>query len=139
MDRFRRRGPHRYRDEEGKLWIDGDFFMGRFRTPPMPVRIAMTDRVTGLIRVLSMTGTAPGLTIDLVAINARWPDVIIFGPYEGPYSGNYRLLLDNGILSFEPAIDHNSPRIFTRRNFETTVLEITAGDDGSVVYTEIEL
>jgi hypothetical protein len=97
----------------------------------------MTDRTTGLVKVLSHTGTPRG--INLVERQTTWPDVTLYAAYEGPYNGNWRLYLDSGSLAFEAATDYNSSRILTRLNFDTTVLELTAAADGSIVYTEVTL
>lgn len=137
--------PHRRTDADGGLWIDGEFFMGRNRVPPMPVRMALVDRVTGIPLVLSDTGgTSPG--IQLVAIASTMRDVHIYDKQEGPYDGTWRLFLSNGVLAFErvaltgpggvPRESFASPLILTRNAFNTTCLRITANQaTGVVVYT----
>lgn len=129
--------PRRHRDAYGHLIIDGYTFMGRPRVPPMPARIALKDRTTGEFKVLSHAAGAGSFV--LVDIDPKWVDVQKFGPYEGPYSGNYRLYLDNSVLAFELAAGFNSPKILTRRAYDKTVLEITADTNGAVVYTVYQL
>lgn len=128
--------PRRYTDTDGGLWIDGEFFMGRVRVPPMPPRIALSDRATGVIKVLAHTA---GMASELANVDPRWSDVIYYGKNGGPYSGDWRLYLNNGNLAFEWAPGYSNGRILTRRNFETHVLEITADNNGNVVYTEVDL
>lgn len=128
-----RPGPRRYKDAYGHLIIDGYTFMGRPRVPPMPNRLALKDRTTGLYKVLSHTAGAGSFV--LADIDPKWRDVQKFGTHEGPYHGDYRLYLDNAVLAFELAPDHSNSRILTRRGFDKTVLEITADTNGAVVYT----
>lgn len=114
--------------------------MGRHRVPPMPNRLALTDRTTGNVRVLGHSGSPGGLSVDLVAVNANWPDVVQYGTHGGPYNQDYRLYLDNGTLAFEFASGYANQRILTRNGFDNIVLEITVDPgDGSVVYTEYAL
>lgn len=135
--------PRRRRDVYGKLWIDGEFYMGRNRVPPMPVTMALVDRVTNAKGVLSFTGTVPSLSIAIIPITSAMRDVHVYAKQEGPYSGAYRLYLSNGVLAFEKVtgnVTYSSPRILTRRSFETTVLEITVNPaNGAVVYTQVDL
>lgn len=131
--------PRRRRDQYGDLWIDGEFFMGRQRVPPMPNRTALTDRVTGAIKALSHTGASP----ELVDPRPQWSDITLYGPYFGPISNNWRLFLSNGTLGFEAVtgmVSYSGSRILTRKNFETTVLELTVDPlTGNVVYTQVTL
>lgn len=129
------RQPRRTTDIYGDLWIDGEPYLGKYRLPPMPPRIALTDRDDGSVKVLSDNGT----NIVLQDPTAAMMDVIVYGPYDGPYSGNFRLYLASGVLAFEPAPGHNSARILSRNGFNTTVVEVTANDDGSVVQSPITL
>lgn len=129
--------PRRYRDAYGHLIIDGRTFMGRPRVPPMPARLALKDRTTGNFKVLSHSAGAGSFV--LADINPKWTDVQKFGTHEGPYSGDYRLYLDNSVLAFELAAGFNSPKILTRRAYDKTVLEITADTNGAVVYTVYQL
>lgn len=135
--------PKLRRDSLGKLWIDGEFYMGRNRVPPMPITMALVDRVTGATGVLSFTGTVPSLSISIIPVTSAMRDVHVYGKQEGPYSGAYRLFLSNGVLAFEKVVGnvtYSSPRILTRRSFETTVLEITVNPaNGAVVYTQVSL
>lgn len=133
--RFRFPGPRFHRDVFGDLWIDGQFYMGRMRVPPMPPRIALIDRTTGETRVLSHDGA----NVVLEAPTARMTDIQNFGSHGGPYSGNWRLYLNSGTLAFEYAEGYNSAKILTRRNFDKQVLEITADDTGQVVTTAYDL
>lgn len=136
MTNFRK--PHVYRDPYGYIIIDGHTFMGRNRVPPMPNRIALTDRTTGETKVLSHDVGASNLV--LADVTASMSDVQRYGSHGGPYSGDYRLYLDNGALAFEYAQGYASQRILTRRAFDTTVLELTVDlTNGSVVYTQIDL
>lgn len=134
--------PRRRIDQNGGLWIDGEFFMGRYRAPPMPPRIALTDRVTGEIKVLSHTAGAGA--IELVDVNPRWPDVHIYGVNGEPWyfdgTTHWRIYLSNGTIhAGQSSTAGSSARILTRRGYDTTVLEITADAAGSVVYTQVEL
>lgn len=132
--------PHKYRDVYGDLIIDGHTYLGRVQVPPLPNRIAMADRTTGEMKVLGQSGTPGALTLNLQTIQPFWSDVTKYGPLEGPYSDQFRLVLDNGVLSAEYAPGNNSRRLFTRNNNETTVLEITVNpNNGAVIYTEVEL
>lgn len=128
--------PRWYRDQFGKLWIEGQFYMGGVRTPSMPPRIAMTDRVTGAVRVLSDDGAG---NVVLAAVNPSWPDVIIYEAYEGPKSGDWQLYLSGGVLAFEFKQGYNSAKILTRNGYLKTVVEITADGNGAVVTAPYDL
>ena len=128
--------PRWYRDQFGDLWIDGQFYMGRMRVPSMPPRIALTDRTTGAVRVLSDDGAG---TVVLAVVNSAWRDVIKYKPYEGPHYGDWKLYLNSGQLAFERDPGYNSAKILTRRNFATSVLEIKASTTGSVVTSPYDL
>lgn len=128
--------PRHYRDSNGGLWINGEFYMGRPRTPPMPPRIAMTDWLTGQVSVLSHDAT--GQFLVLAAVDPLWPDVNVYGPYDGPYTNGYRLYLESGCLIAEAAPDFTSAYTLTRRGFDTTVLRITA-PAGVVTITPYDL
>lgn len=125
-------GPHYRRDELGKLWIDGQFYMGHTRTPSMPPRIALTDRVTGALRVLSDDGAG---NVVLATVNSKWPDVIKYAANEGPYDGDWRLYLSNGTLAFEFKRGYNSAKILTRNAYMTTVVQITANQSTGAIIT----
>lgn len=129
--------PTRYRDQFGDLWIEGNMDMGRYRTPPMPNYLILTDRITGQQKALlnndALTAVVP------TTPQAIWTSRAYFGPYEGPYSGDYRLYLSNGVLAFEYAPGYTSPLILTRNNFNTTVLKITPDTHGNVVLTPFPL
>lgn len=130
------RTPRVRMDPYGGRWIDGEFDMGRYRVPPMPPRIGMTDRVTGLVKVLSDDGT----NLVLADPTRAMPDVDLYGPYDGPYDNGYRLFLSAGVLAAElypPATQ--SAKILTRNAFKTTVLWITVNNSGTVVYTPYTL
>lgn len=129
--------PTRYRDQLGDLWINGEFFMGRYRTPPMPNYIIMTDRVTNAQKALTNDDSLSAVVLS--DVQPMWPDRSYFGPHDGPYSGDYRLYLSNGTLAFEHAPGYNSPRILTRNAFQPTVLEITASPSGALVTTTVTL
>lgn len=136
--RYPFRTPNRRTDIYGDLWIDGSPYMGRVRVPPMPPRIALTDRTDGSVKVLSDNGTS----IVLVTPTTSMRDVVIYGPFEGPYSGAFRLYLDSGSIAFEPVLDgiiYNSARILSRNGYNTTVVEITANPDGSMVQSLVTL
>lgn len=136
MTNFRK--PHVYRDPYGHIIIDGYTYMGRPRVPPLPNRIALTDRTTGETKVLSHDVGASNLV--LADVTTSMSDITHFGMHDGPYSGDYRLYLNNGTLAFEYAPGYASSRILTRRAFDTTVLELTVDlTNGSVVYTQIDL
>lgn len=129
---YYRRSPHRYRDRYGNLYIDGYRYMGRVRTPSMPSRLALTDRVTGIPLVLSHNGIPGALYVELVPVDPRWTDVVVYGPQDGPYSGKYRLYVADGLLQAEYAPGYSSATILTRRGFDKHVLRIKAKDfDGS--------
>lgn len=132
--------PHVYRDAYGDLYIDGYQFHGKQRIPPMPNRIAMTERDSKQLFVLSHTGTSPALTLDLVAVDPKWTDVTTFGVNDGPYVGNWRLYLNNGTLfaeAVDPANVLSNMRVLTRKGFESTMLDITVNNNGTVIYTEL--
>lgn len=138
--RRRYHSPHVYTDPYGHRLIDGRTFMGRNRVPPMPSRMALKDRTTGVYKVLSHNGSPGALGFILTDITVQMTDVQRFGPEEGPYDGDYRLYLDNGTLAAEYAPGHSNKQILTRRDFDTTVLRITINQvDATVVYTEVEL
>lgn len=142
MSRYRRQlpGPHRYRDQYGDLYIDGYRYMGRTRVPSMPNRLAMIDRETGDTWVLSHTGDPGSLELDFVARDPRWLDVTLYGPYDGPYFGNYRLFLAYGTLMAEYAPGYGSQTILTRRGFDTTVLQIKVDANTCLItYHEYDL
>jgi hypothetical protein len=129
--------PTRYRDQFGDLWIDGEMDMGRYRTPPMPNYLILTDRVTGqemaLLNNDELTAVVPTVPLTI------WTSRAYFGPQEGPYSGDWRLYLSNGALAFEYAPGYSSPMILTRNAFQPTVLQITADTNGNVVLTPYAL
>lgn len=127
--------PRWYRDTYGKLWIDGQFYMGRMRVPSMPPRIGLVDRETGEFKILSHNGTE----VELADRTPTMSDVHDYGMYDGPHSGDYKLYLSGGELAFEYDPGYNSAKILTRRNFETNVLEITADEAGEVVVTAYAL
>lgn len=135
------RKPRRTTDANGDLWIDGEFYMGKYRLPPMPPRIAMTDRTTGAIKVLSDNGT----NIVLQDPTSSMRDIVTYGPFDGPYSNNFRLYLNNGSLAFEVVVitsaqeSYNSARILSRNGYNTTVVEVTANPDGSMVQSPVAL
>ena len=130
--------PHVRRDENGYIIIDGYTYLGRPRVPPMPNRIALQDRTTGLYKVLGNTAGAGAL--ELMDINPQWSDVEKYGPNDGPYNENFRLYLDNGVLGSEYAAGYNSRTILTRRDFDTSVLLITINQiDGTIEYTPYDL
>ena len=133
-------GPRRYRDSYGRLNVDGELWMGGYRTPPMPHRSALTDITTGEIRVLSHL---EDLTeIELVEVNDRWPDVHVYGPHDGPVSNGWRLYLDGDELGFEQdlrSINQTNGLILTRRGWDRTVLQVTADTAGDMVYTPYQL
>ena len=132
--------PHIYTDELGYTYIDGYRYMGRVRVPSLPNRIAMLDRTTREYQVLSHSGAAGSLLIDLVDINTNWRDVSLYGDNEGPYTGDYRIYLDNGTLAAEYAAGYSSQTILTRRNFDNVLLRIEVDPtNGQIVYTEYEL
>lgn len=119
---------------------------GRVRLP-LPRYIVMTDRTTGAQRVLSHNAAAD--TVDLIALNtAAHSDRVEFDAYEGPRAesnSNYRLVLDNGALSFEYAPlpvgigSISQPRILTRRVHQRAALHIDVDSSGSLTTTEEEL
>lgn len=130
--------PRITKDAYGHTLIDGYTYMGRQAIPPLPNRIAMTDRITGDERVLSHTGSVGTLTLDLVAVNPAWLNVTTYGPHEGPYTGNWRLYLENGTLVAEATIlPHGNQRVLTRLANQRTMLDITVDVDGNIVYTEL--
>lgn len=97
----------------------------------------MVDRVTGTIYVLSHDGVPGAMYVQLVAIDPKWTDVHIYQAYEGPYTGNYRLYIADGVLAAEWAPGYNSQTILTRRNYDTHVIRIKAKDEhgACVLYT----
>ena len=104
----------------------------------MPNRFALQDRTTGLYKVLGHTAGAGAL--ELMDIDPRWTDVEKYGPNDGPYNENFRLYLDNGSLAAEYAPGYNSRTILTRRDFDTTVLQITINQiDATIEYTQVDL
>lgn len=137
MRNFRRLPtPHIRTDDLGYTYIDGYRYMGPVRVPPLPNRIAMLDRTAGEYGVLSHNG----VSLDIVAVNSAWTDVEYYGPNDGPYTGDYRLYLDNGNLLAEYAAGYASRYVLTRKNFETTVLRIEVDPtDGSVITSEYAL
>lgn len=133
-------GPRITTDVYGRKLVDGAPYYGGVRVPPMPHRTALTDRTTGEVKVLSHNEAAD--TVELVDVNARWPDVHTYGPHEGPYSEGWRLYLDDGTLAFEQdlaSINSANGLILTRRAFARTVLQLTPDTAGSVVYTPYTL
>lgn len=132
--------PHFYRDQYGRLYIDGLLFMGKHRIPPMPNHIIMRDRFDDESLSLSHTGSPGTLTLDLITPNDRWTDISVFGPYDGPYVGNFRLYIENNVLLAEavnPDTKHGNLRVLTRKNFERTMLEIGVDANGAITTTEL--
>lgn len=131
------RQPRRRRDVNGDLWIDGQAWLGRNRVPPMPNRLALTDRITGQVLVLSSAG---GATPVLEAPLPSWSDVTVYGKYDGPYYGLWRLYVANGAIFAEPVAEiHNNALILTRWLFNITVLQLTVNSAGTVIYTPYTL
>lgn len=132
------RTVRRRRDADGGLWIDGEFFMGRVRVPPMPNRLALTDRLTGEVLVLSNDDALDVAVLD--DIDPRQMDVQIYGPFEGPYFGQWRIYLYDGDIFAEHVDEkHNNAHILTRWLYHTRVLRITVDATGTVVYTPFDL
>lgn len=142
---YRMRSIRRYRDRYGDLWIEGRAYLGPKRIPSMPVRIALTDRVTGAVKVLSHSGSPGSLAISFVDIDPSWKDVAIY-PVNGepwvldPNGVAHRLFLASGVLNVgTTATPGNSALVLTRNGFDTHVLNITATTNNIVVYTEYDL
>lgn len=122
----------------GDTLIDGMYYMGGNRIPPLPVHIIMTDRATGTHYALSHTGIPGSLTLELTTPDAKWTDIAEFGPQDGPYLGDWCLFIENGILSAQQTTQpQNSLRVFTRKAFERSFLEITVNNSGDLVYTQV--
>lgn len=114
--------PRRFRDNLGMMLIDGESSMGKYRLPPMPPRIALTDNQTGQIKVLSHNNPLTGVVLATPQNN--WPDLHIYEPNDGPSRYGWTLILSNGVLSFIQNIGAHGPAIFTRRAFDKTVIQI---------------
>jgi hypothetical protein len=103
----------------------------------MPNRLALTDRITGQVLVLSSAG---GATPVLEAPLPSWSDVTVYGKYDGPYYGLWRLYVANGAIFAEPVAEiHNNALILTRWLFNITVLQLTVNSAGTVIYTPYTL
>lgn len=120
----------------------GYWNMGRPEYPPLPMWIVMEDRTTGTQYVLTYTGDAGSLVLDLsTSLPAR--NFALYGPLDGPWlNGVVRLYIDSGTLLSEvvyPRPGNFNPRVFARRGVERILLEITAAADGTLSYTEVEV
>lgn len=140
------RKPRIYFDRYGDRWIDGEGDIGRYRVPPMPVRIVLTDRTDGLPYVLTHTGSPGSLVVAVVpwVITPTGNDATVYGPLaEGPYDNGQLLRLISGVISFANtpvAANNSNGLILTRRGFESTVLQLTSNPGvTTVTYTEITL
>lgn len=138
---YRRHGymrtPHIYRDEIGNTYVDGYRYYGRFGTPPMPNRHALTDRSTDETYVIGMDESGE---IELQSINSRWTDVTYHDKYnDGPYSNEYRIFLEDGELQAEYAPGYGSSlmiaRASTGRAREALLIEV---DDQTGLVTTSE-
>lgn len=119
-------------DHYGHKLIDGYTFIGRYKG--FPNKVAMVDRVTGQTKVLNSSGGA----IVFDNLPANFANITIFGPNDGPYNQEYRLRLDNGVLSYEYAPGYNSSRTIAYDASGQNAVEITVDpSNGSVVYTPI--
>lgn len=136
------RRPRMHKDRYGYTIIDGHTYLGKQRIPPMPVHIIMEDRVSGVQRSLSHMGNPGSLELDLITPDPRWPDTATFGPFAGPYVGNWRLYLASDVLTAEamdPRNPHANLRVLTRKDFERTMLEITVAANGTILYDEFAI
>ena len=116
---------------------------GRVRMP-LPSYIVLTDRTTGAQKVLSHD--AGVTTIQLDDLNTRThTDRVEYAAYDEPRPASdddYRLILDNGTLSFEydplpQGIGAKSqPPLYTRRSHQRSALLIDIDSDGEVATTE---
>jgi len=142
---YRKRPIRRHLDPYGHLIIEGGTYMGPQRIPPLPNRVALTDRTTGDVRVLSHTGDPGFMTISLVQINSTWTDVTKYAAGEEPWvvgvdGATYRLFLDNGALNVATSGTAGASQlILTRNGFDTHVLQVSANGPGSVLYTEYDI
>jgi hypothetical protein len=132
--------PNFRTDDLGYTYIDGYRYIGPVRVPPLPNRIAMFDRTTGIYGVLSHSGGVGSLSLAIAAVNAAWTDIEYYGINDGPYTGDYRLYLDDGNLLAEYAEGFSSRIILTRKAFDTTSLRIEVDPtDGTVTTSEYAL
>lgn len=119
-------------DPYGHKMIDGYTFIGRYKG--LPNQTAMVDRVTGQTRVITSNAGA----IVLTALPANFSNITIFGPNDGPYNQEYRLRLDDGVLSYEYAPGYNSSRTVAYDANGQNAVEITVDpNNGQVIYTPI--
>ena len=128
-----------------KRWR-GFLNMGRPRVPPLPAWVKMTDRATDTEYYLTQEGTSPALTLLLTTTVPGDRNRREYFKYTGPYTpdGNWKLYIENGVLSAEAApapsfVRNRDPQTFTRRAYESTLLRVDVDDDGVVSTTEVEI
>jgi hypothetical protein len=68
------------------------------------------------------------------------PDVVRYGPYDGPYvtPGTWRLYIASGTLAVESSTTpHGNQRVLARSGLTRTFLEVLVNADGTLTYEEI--
>lgn len=121
--------------------------LGSVRIPPLPQAQVLEDRTTGTPYLLSHTGDAESMTLELATSwSPRQLSPAHFGPYAGPWlTGGWRLYIDEGTLQVElPSAQPASPLplsspVYTRKGFDKRLLRITVDPTGALVYTEVQL
>jgi hypothetical protein len=114
--------------------------MGPVRVPPLPQWIVMRDRDDDTDYVLSHSGEVGTLEIVLSSTLPTTPDVVRYGPYDGPYvtPGTWRLYITSGTLAVESStIPHGNQRVLARSGLTRTFLEVLVNADGTLTYEEI--
>lgn len=122
--------------------IEGFLDMGKPQIPPLPTKIALTDRVSGIMYYLGTIGSYPTLTVDISAalVTDRVAGVRNYDAYFGPVvDKHYRLFVSNGLLDVELIdTDQSQTRIFARNGNSTQAVEVTA-PGGVLTYTNVQL
>lgn len=118
--------------------------MGPPRIPPQAQFIVMTDSSTGTRYLLTHDGVSAAVELSTTLPTGR--DVVIYGPYEGPYlNGNVRLRIAGGVLFGEElaltADKEYRQRVLARLGNSNTYVEVTVPatwvDGDPLVFTQI--
>lgn len=128
---------------------------GRVRMP-LPQRMALTDRTTGAVFVLSHAEATADVELEPY-LPRRHTDANIYDAFNEPRAesnANYRLVLDGGILAMELAPlemeagqgrhqvgrgQSMQPRILTRRGFQRRTLHLDVDAFGQLTIEEEEI
>lgn len=130
--------------------VHGYTDIGRIRIPPLPQYIVMTDRADGTRWLLTYNlseGPDGDGRISITDMLPSTPDVLLFGPYDGPYLDGtdqqgrpiIRLLIRSGRLGYEQVMIQGitsiaNVRILTRLGLSHIFREIIIPSSWNVTH-----